>query len=534
MTARRLWILALALFLSPLSAGATTYVAATAWEIQSYTPLLAAGDTLLVQPGVYDLNWEIYGLTGSPSDRIVIAGIGGGAHIRGGYYDNVVNIYTCSYVHLSNFEVTTSLPDYGIDGIKFKSECSHFTIEGCEVHDVTGVGIAATTQDIGYLTIRDCHIHDIGGVGEGIYLGDHSGSTTVHHCLIERNWIHDTHPSKGMQIKRNSYLNVIQDNVFYNNDEAGIVLYKTDRPTADDNNIVRRNVVWNSPEGIFAIGQANIENNVVFNCSFGIACRDYGGWGMEDLFIRNNTVYDCGTTCLWLSDWNTATGQMVCVNNACYQESLYESAIQAPHGIGPGIVESNRHWGTSQVSGSALGNGPHADFVNPGIVPGNLNLYPRDGSALIDSGTSSHGVPDDDFNLSPRPAGGSWDAGAYEWRTGGDPGWQIQEGFKQFSAGWDLEALLEGDRLHLSWSAWPGADSIRVFRDTACFFEPDTAAFTNLVAVLPGDSVSYRDPFVIGDPGVNAFYRVVAWSLSGGELKRSGAVGEHDRETTNH
>jgi hypothetical protein len=224
---------------------------------------------------------------------------------------------------------------------------------------------------------------------------------------------------------------------------------------------------------------------------------------------------------------------MVCVNNACYQESLFESAIQAPHGIGSGVVEHNRHWGTSQVTGSALGNGPYADFVNPGIVPGNLNLYPRDGSALIDSGTSSHGVPDDDYNLSPRPAGGHWDAGAYEWSGSGNPGWQIQEGFKQFSADWDLETQLEGDRLHLFWATWPGADSIQVFRDTIPAFEPDTAAFTNLVAVLPGDSASYRDTFGVGDPGVNAFYRVVAWSLSGGELKRSGAVGEFDRGMEN-
>jgi parallel beta-helix repeat protein len=509
-------------------------VATTAGEIQSYTNLLTAGDTLLVQPGVYDLNWLINSRGGTPSDWIVIAGADGGAHIRGPYYDNVVNVYDCAYVSFLNFEITTSNAGYGIDGIKFHSECNYFLIEGCDIHDLTGVGIAATSADIGYLTIRDCHIHDIGGVGEGIYLGDHSGGTTAHHCLIERNWIHDTHPSKGMQIKRNSYLNIIQDNVFYNNDEAGIVLYKTDRPTADDNNIVRRNVVWNSPEGIFAIGQANIENNVVFNCHWGIACRNYAGWGMEDLFIRNNTVYDCETTCLWLSDWNIATGQMVCVNNACYQESLFESAIQAPHGIGPGIVEHNRHWGTSQVTESTLGNSPDLEFINPSIVPGEVDLYPRDGTALLDSGTASHGVPDDDFNLSGRPANGSWDVGAYEWSQSGNPGWQIQEGFKGFSADWDLVAQLEGDRLHLSWPFWPGADSIQVYRDTVPAFEPDTAAFTNMVAVLPGDSTSYRDPFGVGDSGVNAFYRVMAWSPAGGELKRSGVTGEFDRETTNH
>jgi parallel beta-helix repeat protein len=520
----------LLIFLFPISATGATYLATTAGEIQYYTDLLVAGDTLLVQPGEYDFNWYISSRGGTPSDWIVIAGLGG-AHIRGLYYNNVVNVYDCAYIVFTNFEITTSNTGYGIDGIKFHSECNYFLIEDCDIHDITGVGIAATTDDIGYLTIRNCHIHDIGGVGEGIYLGDHSGGTTAHHCLIEQNWIHDTHPSKGMQIKRNSYLNVIQDNVFYNNDEAGIVLYKTDRPTADDNNIVRRNVVWNAFEGIFAIGQANIENNVVFNCPYGITCRNYGGWGMEDLFIRNNTVYDCETTCLWLSDWNTATGQMVCVNNACYQESLFESAIQAPHGIGPGIVEYNRHWGTSQVTGSTLGNSPDLDFINPCIVPGEVDLYPRDGSTLLDSGTSSYGVPEDDFNFSARPANGYWDVGAYEWWQSGNPGWQIQTGFKDTTSVLDLTAQLDGDQVFLQWSLWPGTDSMWVFRDTTSLFEPDTVGYSNRVAVLPGDSTDYRDSFGVGDPSVNAFYRVMAWSLTKGELKRSEVVGEFDRDT---
>ncbi|MEO0184152.1 MAG: hypothetical protein ABIL40_11850, partial [candidate division WOR-3 bacterium] len=38
---------------------ATTYIADTPGEIQSYTNQLQAGDTLLIMPGTYDMNWNI-------------------------------------------------------------------------------------------------------------------------------------------------------------------------------------------------------------------------------------------------------------------------------------------------------------------------------------------------------------------------------------------------------------------------------------------------------------------------------------------
>jgi parallel beta-helix repeat protein len=533
MRARGMCILLFLAFFASMAEAGTTYVATTAGQIQSYGDMLLAGDTLLVQAGEYELNWNITGRMGTPSDWIIIAGTGGDVIIRGTEYDNVVDVRLCSYVHFRGFEITTTNAGYGIDGIKFKSSADHFIIEDCHIHHLTGVGISATSENTEYLTVRYCHIHDIGGVGEGIYLGSHDGSVVAHHCLVEWNWIHDTHPRKGIQIKRKSYLNVIQDNVIYSNDEAGIVLYKTDRPSSADNNVVRRNVIWNTPEGIFAIGQTDMDNNIIFDCKFGISTRNYSGWGMEDLFIRNNTVYDCDTTCLMLDDWNTATGQMICVNNACYQDSLSDIAIAVPFGIGPGLAENNRHYGIAEVSGSAPGLSSHLEFVNASIVPGVADFYPQHNSTLRDSGSASYGVPNDDFNLLARPANGSWDVGAYEWSQSGNPGWQIQAGFKEAPSALHLYAQLQGDQLLLHWSPWPGADSIRVFRDTIAHFEPDTVGFANMVAVLSADSARYSDSFGVGDPGTSAFYRVMAWSQAKSELGRSETVGEFDASLGN-
>jgi len=429
--------LLLLLILIPLYSEAVTYLATTASEIQNYTNLLQAGDTLLVQDGSYDLNWNISDRSGAGNDWIVIRAVNNNARINGVNYDNVVDIYNCHYVELLGFEITNAYVGSGIDGIKFRTTSDHIRMEDLHIHDLTGVGISANPagQSFTFLTIRHCHIHDITDVGEGLYIGNHDGLSPVFHCLVERNWIHDCHPHKGIQFKRGTWMNLVQDNVVYNCDEAGIVLYKTDQSIVDSNNIVRRNAVWSAPEGIFAVGQTNIENNVIFNCGYGINVRNYSGWGMKDLFIRNNTIYSCATTGLCLDDWDVATADMVCVNNAVYQDSLGMSAIQAPNGIGPGLISHNRHYGQSQVAGSILGNPPSLEFINPGITPGDVDLYPRPVSALRDSGSSGYGAPDHDFDFFPRPFNGIWDIGAYEWSQNTNPGWIIHEDFKEIPTG---------------------------------------------------------------------------------------------------
>lgn len=421
------------LFVCTFLGWATTYIATTASEIQSYTNVLQAGDTLLVEEGWYDMNWNIADRLGNANEWIIIQAMTDSVVINGVNYDNVIDIYDCSYLELRGFEITNSYAGSGIDGIKFRTTSDHIVMENLHIHDITGVGISANPagESFTYLIIRGCYIHDIIGVGEGLYIGNHDGLSPVHHCLVEFNWIHDCHPHKGIQFKRGTYRNIVQDNVVYSCDEAGIVLYKTDETSSNDNNVVQRNVIWNAPEGIFAVGQTNIDNNIVFNCGYGINVRNYGGWGMEDLFIRNNTIYYCSTTCLRLDDWNGASGEMVCSNNACYQDNISHSAIQAPDGIGPGYVGFNRHYGESQVVGSALGNPPGLEFINPTVTPGDIDLYPLGSGTLVDSGTSAYNAPLDDFNWLSRPVNVLWDVGAYEWSQNSNPGWPIQEGFKE-------------------------------------------------------------------------------------------------------
>jgi hypothetical protein len=75
------------------------------------------------------------------------------------------------------------------------------------------------------------------------------------------------------------------------------------------------------------------------------------------------------------------------------------------------------------------------EFVNPSITPGVIDLYPLSAAGLIDSGTFMYDAPSDDFNWWVRPENAGWDIGAYEWSQSANPGWQIQEGFKEIHTG---------------------------------------------------------------------------------------------------
>lgn len=415
---------------------AATFLATTSSEIQNLTDDLQAGDTLLIAPGTYDMDtWNIRNLVGTPGEWIHIRPQGGPVHIRGVAANNVINVSNVRYVVIQDLEITYSGTTNGVDGIKFRGGTSdhHVVLNGLHIHDVTGVGINSKADQASFLDISRCHIHDTDATGEGIYLGCHPGDCWVYDTVVRGNWVHDTHGDQGdgIEIKRGSYRTIIEDNVVYRTaGYPGITLYRSDRGTVEDNNIVRRNVVWQAVEGIFASAETTIENNVVFDCTYCINTRNYGDWGVSDLIVRNNTVFSCGSIGLILDNWDVGTGRMVARNNAIFQENMTDLAIDADDGIGVATIEGNRHHGVSEVAGSTAGLSPASEFASASVTPGVVDLYPAPGASLIDTGAADPEVGED-FNRSPRPSGASApDVGAYEVGPVSNPGWQISESFK--------------------------------------------------------------------------------------------------------
>ncbi|MFH2007840.1 MAG: choice-of-anchor Q domain-containing protein [bacterium] len=75
-------------------------------------------------------------------------------------------------------------------------------------------------------------------------------------------------------------------------------------------------------------------------------------------------------------------------------------------------------------SGTLPGNTAAQDFVDTA----NLDAWPSDTSPLIDSGDPGLGVTMD-FNWSTRDS--APDIGAYEWQAAGNPGWDVEPGFRE-------------------------------------------------------------------------------------------------------
>jgi hypothetical protein len=97
---------------------------------------------------------------------------------------------------------------------------------------------------------------------------------------------------------------------------------------------------------------------------------------------------------------------------------------------------------------------------------------------------------------------------------------------------WNLWTELQGGELVIHGDGPLGAEGCGVYRDTTAHFYPDVIDGTNAVAGVEPEEFQYSDPFGVGDPNVNAYYRFQAnympFSPPGCP---SGAVGEFDYST---
>jgi hypothetical protein len=391
---------------------------------------LQPGDTLIVSPGTYsDTSRLSIGVRGTAAQPVVVKGVEGQprpviTRPATASVQNTINIEGATYLTLKGLEIIGN----GGDGINMSGNVSFVTLEDLDIHDVD-VGINFRTS-MNNITARRNHIWRTGalnGTGEGMYVGCNDATCVVRDSLIEGNWIHDALPGTtqgdGIEVKVGSHSIVIRDNVIYNRPYPCIFVYGTG---ANPANLVEGNVVWNCLEGIYAVADAVVRNNIVIGSGTGLSLYSHVQVAqMKNVTAVNNTLID-NDAGLYVR-WGSGVTNMVLANNAVYSPG--KTAVSAGSGFSAAVtLAANFVQGGSSVTLDST------RFINGGTLAGAFvdaaarDYWPRTGSPLIGAGSVS-AAPAADFNATARTV--PVDVGAYETEgRAANPGWRIAEGFK--------------------------------------------------------------------------------------------------------
>ncbi|HFD12830.1 MAG TPA: hypothetical protein ENJ32_10240 [Crenotrichaceae bacterium] len=389
---------------------------------------LQPGDVLVIHSGTYSGVGRIsISAQGTAQQPVIIKAASGEARPlitrpANTVIQNTINIEGASYLTIQGLEISGN----GGDAIRVDGPSSHdVVLQDLLIHDID-VGIN-TKSDSDHFTIRDNHIYNTGanqGTGEGMYIGCHQGDCALRDSVIEHNLIHDTLPGTtqgdGIEIKLNSENIVIRDNVIYNRPFPGIFVYG-----GGTTNLVEGNVVWNSLEGIAAISDAVVRNNILFDNDTGLISFHHPIVAVvENTSFIHNTVYnnDVGA----LLRWEDAT-DMVFANNAVYSpRKVAIDSNSASNTVSTNVTLGSVSDTTRLTNANRFIDARSAelDFKN---APDH-DFWPTAQSPMIVSADPGFAVANDFNNQSRQlPA----DIGAYQ-RSGltDNPGWKIESDFK--------------------------------------------------------------------------------------------------------
>lgn len=379
---------------------------------------LNPGDEVILQSGVYiTSSWLPIEHQGTAENPIIIRAADGAVPIitKSRTTINNMDIRGARHLIIRGLEITgadTAIRIYKSDA---GDHAKFITIEDCHVHHTGGNAITAnhTGQTYEGMIFRGNEIHHTGGHGEGFYLGSNDNGSQFYNGLIEKNYIHDLvggtiDQGDGIEIKDGSYNNIVRDNIIFNTNYPGIIVYGT--CGQGGRNIIERNVIiGGNNNGIQAAADAIVRNNIIMGLDdFGIHSHHHQSAIPGNLDILHNTIIaDPGkdTVNIYLDE--PPSGPIVVANNAVYNAG--SGGINVPGG--------------TVLAGNVVSTNPAADFGDVN----NLDFYPVPGSAVIAAGSVGYVVADD-FNGTPR--GGVADAGAYLYDFYGNPGWEIAQGFK--------------------------------------------------------------------------------------------------------
>lgn len=406
-------------------------------QLETIANTLKPGDELVVHGGTYSQSCRrSITANGTAEKPILIRAATGEEPVitrpsAGSQPQNNVEIINSSYLSIRGLRFRG-----GDTGVRITSG-HHITIEGCEIFATLNNGIAANTGNADSLILRRNHIHHTGlhprqeTEGEGMYLGCHDGACRVTNSLIEGNYIHHLRSTSGggndgIEVKFGSSGNIIRNNVIHDTTIGKrypcIFVYGGGATV----NLVEGNSVWNCGEGIYAVSDAIVRNNVIAHSDTGFSSyRHRVVPTMRNLTVVNNTIY--GSQECFLLQWDTVSDGVL-ANNAAYCPG--KTAVNAT-----GLSRDGLTIRANYIEGEPIGvTIDDTAFFSGGAAttaftsPDQLNFWPTATAIFLGQADASV-VATTDFNDTPRTE--PFDVGAYERETHTpNPGWAIVEGFK--------------------------------------------------------------------------------------------------------
>jgi hypothetical protein len=414
-------------------------------DVASLTASLQPGDTVTFNAGTYTLaNTVTWSGLGTAEAPITIKGEGAILELSSGWAGIYLN--TSSFVHIEGLTIRAAAGNTsGFTGL-YVDDVTDLTLTDLEIGPVTGTALTLTGNTARVDATR-LHLHDTTD-GNGIYAGCYDASCWVEDATFTELWVHDIGgDSHGIELEPGCQGVTIADNVVYRITGWGII---TDSTEYGDRNVVEGNAVWETTAGgIYVRGSALVRNNVVFNSAGnGMMLTDGDRGTLADAVVSFNTISDAGDYAVEVHDWAGYTG-LVFANNVVsnptgyglyFNENGHDDTTLLSHNVVTGLVNGLDPAYAGADTPVIDGAGRY-DFVNAEV----WDFYPASGGALVDAGDASSAVwvPTVDFNGAPRE-GNAPDVGAYEWEQATNPGWALQEGYKDLDAYNAVEDEVQG------------------------------------------------------------------------------------------
>ena len=405
-------------------------------DVASLTASLQPGDEVVFAAGTYTLpdtlQWSGLGTASAP---IVLRGDGEVIlESQAGWA--VAYLTASTFVEIRNLTFRAATGNSERSSGLVVDDASDVVLEDIEVGPVGGTALYLSGNNA-RITVNRAHLHDTMD-GNGVYAGCGDASCWTEASAFTNLWIHDIGgDSNGFELDPGCQGVTLADSVLYRITGWGVA---TDSAEYGDGNVVEGNAIWETTAGgVYSRGTTLIRNNLVFNSAgIGMRLSDGDRGTAQDTVVTFNTVADTLDDAVEIHDWAGYTG-MVFANNVLanptgralsFNEAGYDDTTLISHNVVTGLVDglADTYVGAPDP---VLGGAGYFDFTDVEA----WDFYPVAGASVVDAADPAAAtyVPATDFNGAPRD-GAAPDAGAYEWDGAGNPGWALQEGFKDLDA----------------------------------------------------------------------------------------------------